>query len=269
MATRQAIVDACELIAPLRYADRTWDNVGLLLEGGRACVQKLLVCNDMTTNVVQEAIDTNVDFIVSYHPPWFRSEKRLTMDGPLKGICMAAMHGISVYSPHTALDAIPDGINDWLVTTIFKNAQNSQIIAPCTDLKVTDGGYGRIACIADGHSITLDDACKAVQKCLSLKHLRVAQSPTGPKNIKTVAVCAGSGGSILTPSLKADLAVTGELTHHQILALIGAGTHVVLTEHSNSERMYLREVYCSKLREALKCVNVVFSECDKEPIEFK
>ena len=69
--------------------------------------------------------------------------------------------------------------------------------------------------------------------------------------IRTVAVCAGSGGSILN-GVDADLLFTGELSHHEALAATEKGRCVVTLFHSNSERGYLHSVMRDKLSEVLK-----------------
>ena len=55
----------------------------------------------------------------------------------------------------------------------------------------------------------------------------LSESKYGQKEIKTIGMCPGSGGSFLSGS-KADLWWTGELSHHEILATVASGTHVVL-----------------------------------------
>lgn len=251
-------------LAPLEYADRTWDNVGLLLEGHkRDRINKVMVCNDLTDAVLAEAVDQQVDAVVAYHPTWFRAEKQMTLSGPLGKLCKAAMHGISVYSPHTALDAVPGGINDHLLNIFKVNQDSIKAVAPCSDM--TDGGYGRVGTLSE--VISAEDACQLVMRSLSLNAVRLAK-PNNLQGVKTVAVCAGSGGSILTPKLAVDLVVTGELSHHQVLALQAANTAVILTEHSNSERYYLKNIYLPRIREALAHANVsvFFSESDREPL---
>lgn len=64
----------------------------------------------------------------------------------------------------------------------------------------------------------------------------------GVKQIKTVAVCPGAGGSLfdnVEASGGADAYVTGEMQHHQTLDLVQRGKVVVLLGHTASERPYL------------------------------
>lgn len=47
------------------------------------------------------------------------------------------------------------------------------------------------------------------------------------KMIQTVAICAGSGSSVLGP-VSADLYFTGEMGHHDVLAALAKNTSVIL-----------------------------------------
>lgn len=85
------------------------------------------------------------------------------------------------------------------------------------------------------------------------------------KPIKTVAVCAGSGSSVLK-NVVADLYVTGEMLHHDILDAVHNNTHVILTNHSDSERGYLK-VFAGILAESLEdSVEVSVSKEDADPL---
>jgi putative NIF3 family GTP cyclohydrolase 1 type 2 len=56
--------------------------------------------------------------------------------------------------------------------------------------------------------------------------------------VTSFAVCAGSGASVLS-GVRASVYVTGEMSHHEVLAAAAEGTAVILTNHSNCERGYL------------------------------
>ena len=66
----------------------------------------------------------------------------------------------------------------------------------------------------------------------------------------------------------ADLYLTGEMSHHDVLAATAQGTAVVLCDHSNTERGYLQTVYKKLVEEALGGqVEVVVSLTDRDPLE--
>jgi putative NIF3 family GTP cyclohydrolase 1 type 2 len=82
--------------------------------------------------------------------------------------------------------------------------------------------------------------------------------------VRTVALAAGAGGSVLRGE-RADLWLTGELSHHDALAAVAAGTTVVLGEHSNTERGYL-PVLAQRLRRQFgQGLEVRIAHADRDP----
>lgn len=91
--------------------------------------------------------------------------------------------------------------------------------------------------------------------------------------IKTVAICAGSGSSVLGP-VSADLYFTGEMGHHDVLSALAKNTSVILCEHTNTERGYLSAVLKPALEKELanetseegEPIQVIVSKTDKDPL---
>ena len=67
MITVKNVYNHLNELADVKLAEK-WDNVGLMLGSYNNNVNKVLVCLDVTTKVVREAIDNNIDLIVSHHP---------------------------------------------------------------------------------------------------------------------------------------------------------------------------------------------------------
>jgi dinuclear metal center YbgI/SA1388 family protein len=105
-----AVLDA---IAPPSMA-QSWDNVGLLVGDRAAPCRRVILCIDLTTPVLDEAIAARCELILAYHPPLFHPVKRLLADSPDTDAIVhrAIAHGMAIYSPHTALDAARGGTND-------------------------------------------------------------------------------------------------------------------------------------------------------------
>ncbi|EUB62209.1 NIF3-like protein [Echinococcus granulosus] len=95
-----------------------WDNVGLLIQPSvPTFVSRICLTNDLTEPVLNEVTHIGANFIISYHPPIFRPLKRLTQSTSKERIIVKCIeHKIAVYSPHTALDAVSGGLNDWLLS---------------------------------------------------------------------------------------------------------------------------------------------------------
>ena len=116
MPSRAEIINLLKEIAPLHLAEE-WDNVGLLVDApGAVDVDTVFLTIDLTEEVLDEALDAGAQVIVAYHPPIFGGLKRLTMGEETQRIVLRALAAeVSIYSPHTALDAAPGGLCDWLL----------------------------------------------------------------------------------------------------------------------------------------------------------
>ncbi|KAJ2062495.1 hypothetical protein GGI17_002387 [Coemansia sp. S146] len=266
-------------IAPLSLAELDWDNVGILLEAAKPKpdAKKVFLTIDLTSTTLNEALaDPDVGVIVAYHPPIFSAWKSLSM-GNLKQslVLKCAAAGISIYSPHTSLDSCANGINDWLASLVGPGKVVP--IAPAAPEKAAgqdNVGTGRLVELSTPRPV--GDIVREIKMHLALDHMRVARAPCheeeGGKLVSRVAICAGSGASVLRSASAADLYFTGEMDHHSILAAVEQGTSCVLAEHTNTERGYLRAVLQKRLQEELDAdsanepASVIVSESDKDPI---
>ena len=137
MPSLDTLVRALGAIAPLALAEE-WDRVGLLVAGDGREIRRVLLTIDVTPTVLAEARTTGADLIVGYHPLLFKPLERLdgaTWQGRVAIDAVRA--GIAIYSPHTALDAVAGGINDWLVEVVDPTAHDIRAIAP--PINVTSG----------------------------------------------------------------------------------------------------------------------------------
>ncbi|KAF2007896.1 NGG1p interacting factor 3 [Amniculicola lignicola CBS 123094] len=119
----RAVVRAMKRLYPQALSDSSWDNTGLLLEPpfipSRRQSNVILLTIDLTRAVAEEAISLNSSIIVAYHPIIFRGLKSLTLaNSQQETLLRLASHGISVYSPHTAIDAAKGGLGDWLADIV-------------------------------------------------------------------------------------------------------------------------------------------------------
>jgi dinuclear metal center YbgI/SA1388 family protein len=267
MTLLQRTIRLMESFAPLSLAE-SWDNVGLLIEAPYPrSGSKILLTIDLTPQVMEEAIqNSSVSMIISYHPPLFSSFKRLTMKDVKQSIALQCIgSGISVYSPHSALDSCEDGINDWLASGLGKGVSAS--ITPVNLDSQPNAGVGRLFTLED--SVSVDEITNRIKKHLGLSHLRRA-SAIGTPSVRTIAICAGSGNSVVS-RVNADLYFTGEMGHHDVLAAVSRGSNVILCEHTNTERGYLKHVLQPKLTKLLRKENidaeVLCSVSDEDPLK--
>ncbi len=117
-------------VAPEGLAE-DWDQVGVHLAGDGKPIKKALMCIDLTPAVLDEAIAHKCQLIVAYHPPIFHPLKRLAdRDWKETMLAKAVRQGIAVYSPHTALDAVRPGMNDWLCDGLGAHHDRYSLGAP-------------------------------------------------------------------------------------------------------------------------------------------
>ena len=136
IVTAGVVADAVNHIAPLSGAE-SWDNVGLLVGERSWPARRILLTIDLTDAVLAEAVRDDVQFIVAYHPLIFRPITRLTdADAKTRIALAAAQASIAVHSPHTALDAAPGGVNDWLAAGCGEGTTTA--IAPHAALPPTE-----------------------------------------------------------------------------------------------------------------------------------
>lgn len=108
------IIGCLENLAPPSLAE-SYDNVGLLTGDRRRTCRGVLLCLDVTEDVLGEAVAKGCDLVVSHHPPIFGNLRRVTEDEPLGRILSRAIRdGLSLYALHTNLDNVIGGINGWL-----------------------------------------------------------------------------------------------------------------------------------------------------------
>lgn len=87
-----------------------------------------------------------------------------------RSLIRLAQAGISVYSPHTAVDAQVGGMNDWLARIAVGDDEefiDSAIIEP--NASAPETGFGRLVNVAK-LQLTLDQIVKNVKIGLNLKH---------------------------------------------------------------------------------------------------
>lgn len=89
------------------------DNVGLQVGSLKREVYNILLCLDVTEQVVDEAVKRKCNLIISHHPLLFRQLKKLDVekDKGARIIEKLMKKDITLYSAHTNLDFTKDGVS--------------------------------------------------------------------------------------------------------------------------------------------------------------
>ena len=231
MSTIDDVSGVLRSLAPHHLAEE-WDNVGLLVGDRERPVKRIMTCLTVTPESVQEAIDQQVELIVSHHPIPFRPLKRLTTEETTGRLLLLLIEaGIAVYSPHTAFDSARDGINQRLAEGL--GLLRIQPLEPIEN--DPDGlGAGRWGELAE--SLALVEVGARLKQFLKIEGLHMVGAPSQP--IQRVAVACGSAGQFLESAQQhhCDLLITGETSFHTCLASAADQVAMLLPGHYASER---------------------------------
>lgn len=130
--------------------------------------------------------------------------------------------------------------------------------------------------IGSGRRLVLDRPAPIAKIADRLKHhldrtrIRYALAPEHESSnhmFETIAVVPGSGGMLWKTAQEqgCELFITGEMTHHHILAARQSGISILLAGHTNTERGYLPRLK-SRLAESLPGADLILSTCDRDYI---
>lgn len=273
-AQLKSLIESITKLYPSSYADASWDNTGLLIDCSvsKTLIEKpkVLLTIDLTASVAQEAVEKDCNLILAYHPFIFPSWKRLSpwSNPQHQSAIKLIQNGISVYCPHTAVDAAKNGVNDWLANSlvadksILESSVSIEKVAPKQGEEESEVGYGRV--VKFTKEISLLSIILEVKKSLEIENVQLAlKSSPAQYKVQSVALCAGSGSGVFK-SLKedVDLYLTGEMSHHEVLRLKEMGKAVIVCNHSNTERGFLKKVMQEELTHAgVDCI-VSTTDCD-------
>ncbi len=117
-----------ETIAPLAYQE-DYDNAGLIVGHPDQEIKQVLIALDCLEAVVDEAIATNCQLIISHHPIVFKGLKKFNGKTYVERVVEKAIrHNIALYAIHTNLDNVLTGVNARICETL--ELDNCNILAP-------------------------------------------------------------------------------------------------------------------------------------------
>ncbi len=262
MLTIDQVVAFLDQFAPPQLAE-SWDNVGLLVGDRARPARRLMTCLTLTPATVAEAIERDADLVVSHHPLPFRPVARVTTDTTVGRLLwdLIGAH-IAVYSPHTAFDSAPTGINQRLAAGLGLTEIGPLVRPPAGAF---DASLGAGRCGVLGPPVSLRDLVDRVKRLLAVPVVRVVGDDARP--IARVALACGSGGSFLDAARDArcDCLVTGETSFHTCLEAEATGLALLLTGHFASERFAVEHL-ADDLQTRFEEIDVWASERERDPL---
>jgi dinuclear metal center YbgI/SA1388 family protein len=192
----------------------SWDAVGLVCGDPDEPVGRVLFAVDPTTAVVDEVIDTGAALLVTHHPLLLTPVHGVPADDPKGRLVHRLIRaGAALFVAHTNADRAPDsGVNAALAAVL--GLTGAVPLEPAgTDPRA---GLGRVGELPE--PMTLRAFAERVAAVLpgTVGGVRAAGDPD--RVVRRVAVCGGSGGSLLgtAAAAGADVFLTSDLKHHPV-----------------------------------------------------
>ncbi len=200
------IIQVIESFAPLSIQEK-WDNSGLCIGSQDAEVTSVLLGLDCTPELVDEAIECGADMIVTHHPLIFSGLKKINSEDPVgEAVVKAIRAGIAVYAAHTNADKVIEGVSGAMAARLA-----------LTDVEVLDEdgegtGLGAVGNLPE--PMDASDLITYVKEKFGLKVMKTSRPLT--EKISRVALCGGSGGSLIGAALRsgAQLYISGDISYH-------------------------------------------------------
>ena len=231
----EEFVAVMERVAPVGLACE-FDNPGLLIGPENREIRSVLVALDATVAVAREAAQTGAELVLAHHPLFFHPVQRILPDDPDTAAAYALIrNGVGLYAAHTNLDSAEGGVNDALCT-----------LYGLTDVGPYADGLGRVGTLP--MAMPLADFKRLTDRLLNTDSHFVGR----PERIVTrVAVLGGAGGDTAAGAAAAgaDVLLTGEMKHHEAIAVDALGMAAIVGGHYETERIVLPPLIARLQRE--------------------
>ncbi|MBU1420731.1 MAG: Nif3-like dinuclear metal center hexameric protein [Proteobacteria bacterium] len=218
--------------APFGLAE-SWDNVGLLIGRPDREVRSLLLGLDPTLSLLNEALQKGADTLITHHPCIFRPLLSVNTATPAGAFLERALEQkINVIACHTNLDSAVEGVSDALADRL--GLRNLRPLRAVEFSGMAGVGPGRIG---DFHTpLSFPNFLKRVFDVLGIVGVHVAGQP--PNEVRTVALCGGSGSEFAEDALHsgADVYLSAEIKHSTARWAEESGFCIVDGTHYGTEQ---------------------------------
>lgn len=243
MVTVQDVYAFLNQLAPVSW-QMDFDNSGFLVGDRTAEVTKVLLTLDITDAVIEQAAKLGAQLIVSHHPLLFHPLKHVWAEDAVgRKVIALARHGIAAVCMHTNLDIADGGVNDALMEKL--DAKVTGLLEPAgSDENGAPLGCGRVGELES--EMALKDFLAFVTKRLNVSGIRYCD---GGRPVKHIAVCGGSGGSMLELAFEkgCDTLLTADVKYDRFLTARELGVNLIDADHFCTENVVI-PVLREKLR---------------------
>ena len=254
------IAAAIEDFAP-KGLQESYDNAGLQVGDPEMEVTAALLCLDVTEDVLNEALVRHCNMIVSHHPLLFKGLKEVTGKTATERIVMRAiLDKVAIYSAHTNLDSAWEGVSHEMAHII--GMRNIKVLEP-HDSECRNG----LGVIGDVKPTPKLEFLRNIKEDFKVKSLKYS-SQNPQLVIRRVAVCGGSGASLIKDAIAAgaDIIVTGDVKYHDFTTY---GLDILIADigHYESE-LCTKDIFSRIIRERYPDFVTYFAETETNPISY-
>lgn len=252
--------------ASFRFAE-PWDNSGLQVGNPDFAVSKVMIALDPATGVLREAHELGCQCVVTHHPLLLQAVKSIWTDRwPGSVIALALTSGIGIIAAHTNLDAAREGTNAQLGALL--GLEDCVPLEADADLFADEKylGMGIVGMLP--RETTLEKLAHELRGMLQCPAVRVTGEPH--RKISRVALCTGSGGSLIGKVLafRADVFLTGDMKYHDARLAEESGLAVIDIGHFASEKLVLKplgEYLGARAESEGEKLEIIISGTEKDP----
>ena len=272
------IITIMDQLAP-PWLTQEWDNTGLQIGDLRLPVRRIWVALDPGLDVVKAACEKGVDLLITHHPLIFRALKSIDFETPEGSIIqMATQQQLAIFSAHTNLDIVRDGVNDVLAKRLgltdlgilepVQVRENFKEGTPSTTSRDGEHGIGRIGSL--DRKSNLKSFALSVKEKLGINFVKIAGNPE--LKISQVAICSVSGSSLMQTFLssKAQVYISGDIHYHDARDAEAANRAIIDIGHFPSEHLMV-EALVQQLKKIVKTagIKVEVDACtiEKDPFD--
>lgn len=255
--------------------DATGLTIGALREAERGGTAVVIMCVDLTEQVLSEAISLHANAIIAYAPMPREPLRALRVDDPVgRVVLQCAQQNIATFSLHTACANAPGGAADWIASSLARGTTRP-IVA---HTGCAEAGEGRLLECDEARSLSA--LISRLKELLGVRHLRVALGAVVDEHhlakasdscfVKSIALQVrpprpransealsrppaphtqvGEGACLLQQVLQgagpafSGVFLTSEMAHVDVLAANAKGIIVLLAGQSMMERAFLRHL---------------------------
>lgn len=261
------VAAAIEAFAP-KSLQESYDNAGLQVGDPQMPVSAILLCLDVTEEILEEALARSCNMIITHHPLIFKGLKEISGRTAIERIVIKAIKSnVAIYSAHTNLDSAWDGVSFEMAHAL--DIKNLHVLdprpTPCSDSVEERGKEYGLGVIGDLNPTPKMEFLRKVKETFNVKALRYSsQSPQ--LVIKRVALCGGAGASLIGNAITAgaDAIITGDVKYHDFTSF---GLNITIADigHYESELCACR-IFSRILRDKYPEMVIYFAEAELNPI---